>query len=465
MTRVQPLPLAVAGVALIALAIFWAVPAQKRIAPRLPGADGRPETAASGGSGGNPVLRGSVIAGVAKPAELVGTWARFRGDQLSGIATQSGTIARTWSDTGPRKLWSLNVGEGYAGAAIWRGRAFVMDYDREKKHEALRCVSLADGQEIWRYSFPNSIKRDHGVTRTVPAIVSNLVVAIGPKCHVLAVDANTGALRWSIDMVKEFGATIPPWYTGQCPLVDGDKVILAPGGPDALLAAVELTTGKIIWRTPNPRGWKMTHSSVMPIEFNGQRMFLYCGSGGVVGASANDGKILWDTIDWKISLATVPCPIDLGGGRLFLTGGYNAGSLFLQLKQDGDKITSAIGTRLKADVFGATQHAPVLHRDHLFGIRADGRFVCLTREGKIAWTSEAGSNFGLGSFMIVNDVILALNDSGTLHLIEADPAAYKPLAKAKVLDGPEAWGPMAFADGHLIVRDLNKMVCLDVAAH
>jgi outer membrane protein assembly factor BamB len=465
MTRAQPLPLTVAGVALIALAIFVSVPTQPRITPRLPGADGRPEGTTGGASGGNPVLRGSVVPGVGKPADLAGTWSRFRGDQLSAVATHSGNLARTWSEAGPKKLWSLDVGEGYAGAAIWRGRAFVMDYDREKKHEALRCISLADGQEIWRYSFPNQVKRDHGVTRTVPTIVSNLVVAIGPKCHVLAVDAETGALKWSVDMVKEFGATIPPWYTGQCPLVDGDQVILAPGGPETLMCAVELSAGKVLWRTPNPRGWKMTHSSVMPMEFNGQRMFVYCANGGVVGAAAKDGKMLWDTTDWKISLATVPCPIDLGGGRLFLTGGYNAGSMFLQLKQDRDAIKPDVVSRLKAEVFGTTQHAPIVHRDHLFGTRADGRFVCLTREGRVAWTSEPGSNFGLGSFTMVNDLIFALNDSGTLHLIEADPAAYKPIAKAKVLDGPEAWGPMAFADGRLIVRDLNKMACLDITAH
>src|SRR5690349_2794370 len=128
MTRVQPLPLAVAGIALIALAIFWLVPINLRIAPRVPGADGRPDGATSGSGGGNPVPRGSVIAGTAKPADLPGTWSRFRGEQLNGLATHLGTLARSWGEAGPKKLWSLDVGEGYAGAAIWRGRAYVMDY-------------------------------------------------------------------------------------------------------------------------------------------------------------------------------------------------------------------------------------------------------------------------------------------------------------------------------------------------
>jgi outer membrane protein assembly factor BamB len=273
-------------------------------------------------------------------------------------------------------------------------------------------------------------------------------------------------LRWGLDLVQEFGAQIPPWYTGQCPLVESNRVILAPGGPEALLVAAELDTGKVRWRTPNPRGWKMTHSSIVPVDFAGRRMLVYCASGGVVGVDAADGRILWDTDAWKISIATIPCPVDLGGGRIFLTGGYNAGSMLIQLQEDGAAFRPEIVYRLKPGVFGATQHSPIFSQGHLFGVRADGRFVCLEPgAGKVVWTSEPGSNFGLGAFMMAGDLIFALNDSGKLSLIAADPAGYKPLASAKILKGPESWGPLALVSGRLIARDLNQMVCLDVAAH
>jgi len=431
---------------------------------RVQGMDGRPDQNGAGAGAGNPVLRGQAVIGPGRAAELSGTWSRFRGDSLSAISSQASAVSHQWSDAGPPKLWQLDLGEGYAGAAIWRGRAFVMDYDRDKREEALRCLSLNDGREIWRYAYPQSLKRDHGVTRTVPAVTSNSVIAIGPKCQVLCVETDTGKLRWSIDMVRDFGATVPPLYTGQCPLVDGDRLIVAPGGSNTLLMAVAISTGKVLWRTPNPRAWKMTHSSVMPVGFAGKRMFVYCASGGAVGVSAEDGAILWDTTDWKISIATVPCPLDLGQGRIFLTGGYNAGSLILQLKENGGRITPEIALRLKTEVFAATQHAPILHDGHLFGVRVDGRFVCLGLDGKVAWTSAPGSKFGLGSFIMVNNVIFVLNDGGMLHLIEGTPSAYHLLAQAKVLDGPESWAPLAFADGRLIARDLHQMVCLDVAS-
>src|SRR5258708_31398390 len=127
-----------------------------------------------------------------------------------------------------------------------------MDYDRDKKQDALRCLSLADGREIWRFAYPVSVKRNHGMSRTVPAVTSNSVVAIGPKCHVVCVDAVSGQLRWGLDLVKQYGTTIPPWYAGQCPLVQNDEVILAPGGKDALIVSLEIATGKERWHSPNP---------------------------------------------------------------------------------------------------------------------------------------------------------------------------------------------------------------------
>ena len=76
--------------------------------------------------------------------------------------------AQRWGEAGPLQRWKLELGEGYAGAALWQGSVFVMDYDRDRREEALRCLSLEDGREIWRYAYPNPLKRDHGITRTVP---------------------------------------------------------------------------------------------------------------------------------------------------------------------------------------------------------------------------------------------------------------------------------------------------------
>jgi len=226
---------------------------------------------------------------------------------------------------------------------------------------------------------------------------------------------------------------------------------------------VDCASGNELWRTPNPNDWKMTHSSVMPMEFAGRRMYVYCASRGVVGVAAKDGTLLWQTPDWRISIANVPSPVPVGDGRIFLSGGYDAGSLMLQLKPDGAQIRAETAFRLDPAVYGAAQQTPILFEQHLYGVRPDGQFVCLDLEGKVVWASGPSQQFGLGSFLMAGGVIFALNDGGRLSLLEATPAKFNLLARAQVLKGRESWGPMALAGGRLIARDTTRMVCLEVA--
>jgi len=455
-TLIAALPAAAAVVALLALALWLSLGATIHLNRRVPGTDAAPNESAGGA---NPVLAGKLLRGEGQPANLPGAWLGFH---RGAVGAKAPELSRTWDAAGPKSFWSVDLGEGYAGAAVQNGRVYVMDYDQVKKQDALRCLSLADGKEIWRFAYPNAVKRNHGMSRTVPALTEKFVVAMGPKCHVVCVDAQSGELRWTLDLVREFGTTVPPWYAGQNPLIEGDKVTLAPAGTNALLIAVSLETGKVVWQTPNPRGWQMTHSSVVPMEFAGKRQYVYCASHGVVGVSADDGAPLWETTEWKISIATIPSPVALPDGKLFFSGGYNAGALMLQLKQDGERITPEVLFRLKAEVFGATQHTPVFHKGHLFGTRADGQFVCLDLAGKVVWSSGSGHQFGLGPFLIAGDVIFVMDDSGKLSLIEASTDRFNLLTQAKVLHGRESWGPLALVDRRLLARDFTKMVCLDV---
>jgi outer membrane protein assembly factor BamB len=446
------------SVAILALTL-WLWPRSNGLLLRIPGTDAAP-TGESAGN--NPVLAGKLISGPGRAENSSGAWPQFRGPNRDGIALEAAELSHDWKTTPPRELWSLEVGEGYAGAVIRAGRIYLLDYDRDAKQSALRCLSLADGKEIWRFSYPLIIKRNHGMTRTVPALAGDFLVALDSKCNVFCLDATSGALKWSVSLVHEFGATIPEWYAGQCPLVDGDKVILAPGGKNALLVALDLSTGKPVWQSPNPHDWKMTHSSVMPMDFAGRRSYVYCASKGVVGVDANDGKQHWETGDWKISIATVPSSVSLPDGRIFLTGGYNAGSLMLQTEVTNEQFSVKTLFKLPANVFGATQHTPILKDNHLYGIRADGRFVCLGLDGKVVWSSRSSENFGLGPFLIAGDMIYALNDSGQLSLVEATPARFNLLGQIQPLTGRESWAPMALADGRLLLRDLTRLVCLDV---
>src|SRR5690606_13956545 len=121
----------------------------------------------------------------------------------------------------PPVLWSAELGEGHAGAAVAGGRVYVLDYDERRQADALRCFSLEDGREIWRRFYTVRLKRNHGISRTVPAVSGNYVVTLGPGCHLMACDARSGNLLWGLDLVEHFRTEVPLWYTGQCPLIDG----------------------------------------------------------------------------------------------------------------------------------------------------------------------------------------------------------------------------------------------------
>ena len=425
---------------------------------RIPGTDRPPEV---DGESAGPLL-GMLVTSDGRAADLPGEWPRFRGPNFDGIAQESVSLTRTWPSDGPKMLWSIELGEGHAGAAVRDGRVYVLDYDRQAEADVLRCLSLADAAEIWRFSYPSKVKRNHGMSRTVPAVSDQYIVALGPKCHVSCLDPKTGKCYWLIDMVRKFGATVPPWYAGQCPLVNDGRVILAPGGPDALLVALDLKTGRLLWKTPNPRRWTMTHSSLVPVTIDGLDAYLYCASGGTVAVAPHDGSLLWESADWRISIATVPSPVPLGGGRVFFSGGYDAGSLMLRLQRDGERLAHQTLFRLEPERFGAAQQTPIFHQGHLYGVRPDGQLVCLTPEGETRWASGPQHQFGLGPLLIADGLIFAMNDTGRLSLVEASPRAFKLLAEAQVLDGHDSWGPMALAGGRLLARDLTRMVCLDV---
>ena len=409
-------------------------------------------------------VQGRLIVGQGTAADLAGSWPQFRGPRRDGRAVSEVPLSTAWPAGGPKVLWRTAVGQGYAGAAIHKGRVYLADYDHEAEGTAVRCLSLDDAAEMWRYVYPVRIKQNHGMSRTVPAVTDRYAVTITPLCHVLCLDAATGELRWKMDMVRRFKTIVPPWYTGQCPLIDGDRVILAPGG-EPFMIAVELATGEIAWQVPNPGGWKMTHSSIMPAEFDGVRQYVYCGSRGVIGVAADDGRVLWRWDDWRIAIATSPSPAVVGSDRLLLTGDYDAGSQMVRVSRRGETFEVSQLWRRAAKEFSCRQHTPIVDAGRLYAVLPDGHLACADLGGNRLWRSPSSLNSGLAPYMLAGGTMVVLSDeTGELIMAEVASGGYRELARAKVLDGNQAWGPMAFADGRLIVRDLTEMICLDLRA-
>ncbi len=410
-----------------------------------------------------------------KPSQVSGAWPCFRGPNRDGIGDGGVPLARAWPAEGPEVLWMIDLlGPGHAGAAVSGGCVYVLDYDPEAQADTMRCLSLDDGREIWRNGYSVIVPENHGMSRTVPAVIGDYVVSFGPKCHVACWDAASGRCRWLLDLTAQYGAKFPEWYAAQCPLIDNGRVILAPAGKHVLMMAVDYNSGTILWRTEKPpelSSWEMTHVSIAPVEFQGRRMYVYCGTGGVAGVSADDGSLLWHSADWVGTMATCPTPVPVGDGRIFFTSGYHKpdqdGSLMLQLKQQDGRFVPEILFRLKPRQFESEHHTPIFFEGCLYGVRTKPggeQLTCFDPKGNELWNSGR-DKFGRGPYLIAGGLVYVMDDDGLLTMAEATSQGYKRLGRFQVFeDGRDAWGPMALAGGRLILRDLTRMACLNVAA-
>jgi len=438
--------------------VWWAMlGAPQPLAVREPIPGNRPRQHKISGWGENP---GALVRGGGAPGEDIGSWPCFRGAERANVASGT-TIASTWPADGPKEVWRVELGEGHAGAAVHAGRVYVLDYDTDAREDALRCISLADGEDIWRYSYSVRVKRNHGMSRTVPAVTDRHVVSIGPKCHVLCVKSRTGELVWKKDLAGEYGADVPEWYAGQCPLVDRGRAIVAIGG-SALMAAFDLETGEAAWETPPIAGWTMTHASVLPVDFAGGRQYVWESTGGAVGVDAETGKVLWKHPGWTVRTANVPTTVDLGRGRLLFTGGYGTGAMVGRLIGKGGGIEFVEEYRTRSRIFGSDQHTPILHEGHVYAVTPGGALTCMTLEGKLLW-KDTERNYGLGPYMFAGGKFLVLDDKPpTLCLLEVSPDGFEVKSSHRVSGGYDAWAPMAFAGGMLLLRDATTMFCYDL---
>lgn len=456
-------------VSLAALAYWLLYDPTAHFTELRPGMDGRPaELQAAAGVRIGSFFR--LLNPIVPPAS--GAWPRFRGERFDNISRDSYRLAERWPEGGPKVLWSVDLGEGHAGPAVADGRVYVLDYDEENRRDLLRCFALVDGTELWQRGYDIYTKRNHGMSRTVPAIADSFVVTIGPQCQVMCVNRFSGEFRWGLDIAAEFKAEVPLWYTGQCPLIDDGQVILGTGG-SALLVGVDLRSGEILWQTPNPAGWKMSHSSVMPMTLHGKRMYVYAAIGGIVGVSAereDRGRVLFSSSAWAPNVIA-PSPIHLGEGRIFFTAGYGNGAAVFQIRRSGDDFTAELLQAYKPDQgLCSEQQTPILFQGCLFSILPKdagakrNRFVCAAANApeKIVWSSEGEWRFGLGPYLLADGKFFILSDDGELTMARATTAGFQPLARAKVLSGSDAWGPMALVDGRLLCRDSRRLICLDM---
>jgi outer membrane protein assembly factor BamB len=205
----------------------------------------------------------------------------------------------------------------------------------------------------------------------------------------------------------------------------------------------------------------------------GRRMYVYCALGGICGVSAEPadaGKLLWRAA-WSARVVA-PSPVQLDGGRIFQAAGYGKGGMTVEVVEKGGAFEAAIiEEHDPKSGIACEQQTAVYYDGLLYAIMPKdagglhGEFVCYTPEGALVWSSGSENRFGLGPFLLADKKFYVLNDNGTLTMLRASREKFEALSQARVLDGQDAWGPIALAGTRMLLRDSRQMVCIDVGAN
>lgn len=241
------------------------------------------------------------------------------------------------------------------------------------------------------------------------------------------------------------------------------------------MIGVDCNTGKVVWNTPNPDSLRMSHCSIMPMVLFGKKMYVYNAVGGVVGISAEGedrGRLLWKTLDWNPATVAAST-LYLGNNEIAAFGSYGAGGSMIKINFDGSKYSAQVIEQHKAtEGIASDQQTPIITGQFIWSVMPENagalkkQLVCFNIGDlkKPVWSSGKENRYGrgLGPYIVSGDKMYLLDDDGKLYMFRIMGSSVTLLDSHKILNGIEAWGPMAIAGKYLILRDARNLICLNI---
>jgi outer membrane protein assembly factor BamB len=407
-----------------------------------------------------PVLVSATLLAYAAQPEGGGDWPQWRGPDRTGVARDTGLL-KSWPANGPRLVWKAQgLGGGHSTPSIARGRIFGMSYRGED--EVVWALDAASGKALWatRITSANtSIGRQaQAGSNSTPTVDGDRLYALGNGGDLVCLQAADGKLQWKKSLVRDLGGRVPGWGYSESPLIDGEKVIVTPGGRVATLVALNKQNGEVIWNAQVPDGNGAQYASAIAADVEGQRQYIQFLQGGVVGVAAKDGKFLWRYENPANGTANCATPI-YRDNCVFAASGYGTGGGLARLtaSPDGVSATEVYFTRRMQNHHGGV----VLVGDSLYGF--DGsNLTCLNfKTGEVAWSDRS---VGKGSVTCADGHLYVRSESGPVALVEATPARYVEKSRFEQPDrsSEPTWAHPVVAGGRLYLRDQDLLFCYDV---
>ena len=387
-------------------------------------------------------------------------WPSWRGPNRDDISTETGLL-NTWPEGGPVKLWtSKDAGLGYSGVSIANGVLFTMGADgtTEESNEFVIAINVESGEKIWQTNVGQFLDNGWGGgPRSTPTISGDRLVAISGKGEVVCLSTSDGVEKWRASLTG-LGGTIPSWGFCESALIDGDKVLVTPGGENGTIACFNLQTGEKIWQSAEIKE-PANYASIIAVDHFGKRQYIQLTGQKVFGLDGN-GKLLWQQ-DFPGRIAVVPTPI-YRDGQVYVTAGYGTGCLLLNITAN-NKVEKFYDNKVMKNQHGGV----LLVGDYLFGHSDDNGIICQNfNSGDLVW-SDKKKNDAKIAVTYADGLLYCLSEnSGECFLVEASAAEYKEVSRFKM--DPQTtqrnpnggiWTHPVISNGRLYLRDQDVICC------
>lgn len=383
-------------------------------------------------------------------------WTQFRGPSRDGISPETGLL-KQWPQEGPKELWSVaGLGAGYSSVCVADGLVFTTGMIDGQGY--LFAFDL-QGKPTYKVNYGPEWNKsgNYPSARTTPTIDGDRLYLISGMGRVACHKAATGEPLWHVDMLEKFKGPNITWGIAESPLIDGEKIICTPGGPDAAIVALNKMTGETIW-TSKGLSEASAYCSPLLIERGPNRLILTLVERSLVGVDANTGKVYW-TVPHEVSYNIQAVSPAYGDGLIYITNGYGHGSFGFQLSPDGTSVEQKWFEK-SLDV----HHGGVVLVDgNIHGAANNGTWNCIDlAAGEIEFKDKL---VGKGSVIYVDGMLYGYGEKGQVGLIRIKPDGYELVSSFKVTKGgKEHWAHPAISDGRLYLRHGEVLMCYDIKA-
>jgi outer membrane protein assembly factor BamB len=406
---------------------------------------------------------------IAQPVAAV-DWAQWRGPQRTGVSAEKG-LADQWPQAGPVLVWQVGaIGNGYGSPSVVGDRIYLLS-NEGLENEFVQALDAKDGRQIWSQRIGNVGNPDqqppYPAARSTPTVDGQLLYAFSSDGDLACLETATGRVRWQKNVRREFGGKPGTWAYAESPLVDGDVVVCAPGGPDATIVALNKLTGDVVWKCPVPVSGAEPedagYASTIVVDAGGKKQYVQFLSKGVVGVEAASGTFLWRYDRTGGSPANIATPV--AQGEYVYTPNRRDGSGLVKLAASQGGVT-AEQIYLKRELPNAIGGS-VIVGNYLYGTTQQGLICVEFVTGEEKWRN---ASIGVSSICAADGMLFLHGENGEVALVEASPVEYRergrfapPNPPTLASQGEKAWAYPAVANGRLYIRNKNVLWCYDVA--